>query len=231
MSIELVMLSNHLILCRLLLLSPSIFPNIRVFSNESALHIMFMRLFASLFMGFSQQEYWGALPFPPPVDHVLSELLTMTHPSWVGLHGMAHSFIELRKALHHDKAVIHGEETDHTMFIDLRCAFSCKNLCWNFMFGLEMAISFFKIYWQGFHSVRIVSFFKILFLTWTIFKVFIQFITILLLLFMSWFFGPEVYGILVPLTRDQIHAPCIGAWSLNHGTTREIPELFLATII
>ena len=39
MSIELVMPSNHLILCRPLLLPPSIFPNIRVFSNESALPI------------------------------------------------------------------------------------------------------------------------------------------------------------------------------------------------
>ena len=39
MSIESVMPSNHLILCRSFLLLPSIFPNIRVFSNESALHI------------------------------------------------------------------------------------------------------------------------------------------------------------------------------------------------
>ena len=39
MSIESVMPSSHLILCRLLLLLPSIFPNIRVFSNESALCI------------------------------------------------------------------------------------------------------------------------------------------------------------------------------------------------
>ena len=39
MSIELVMPSNHLILCRLLLLLPSLFPNIRVFSNELALII------------------------------------------------------------------------------------------------------------------------------------------------------------------------------------------------
>ena len=39
MSIELVMPSNHLILCWPLLLLPSIFPNIRVFSNKSALHI------------------------------------------------------------------------------------------------------------------------------------------------------------------------------------------------
>ena len=39
MSIELVMASNHLILCQPLLLLPSIFPSIRVFSNESVLHI------------------------------------------------------------------------------------------------------------------------------------------------------------------------------------------------
>ena len=39
MSIESVMPSNHLILCRPLLLLPSIFPNIRVFSNESVFHI------------------------------------------------------------------------------------------------------------------------------------------------------------------------------------------------
>ena len=57
--------------------------------------------FFILFTGFSRQECWSALSFPSPVDHVLSELSTMTHPSWVALHGMAHSFIEL------DKAVIH----------------------------------------------------------------------------------------------------------------------------
>ena len=39
MSIKLVMPSNHFILCRLLLLLPSIFPSIRVFSNESALRM------------------------------------------------------------------------------------------------------------------------------------------------------------------------------------------------
>ena len=43
-------------------------------------------------MGFSRQN---GIPFPSPVDHVLSELSTMTRLSWVALHGMAHSFIEL----------------------------------------------------------------------------------------------------------------------------------------
>ena len=48
-----------------------------------------------LFMGFSGQEYWSGLPFPSPVDHVLSEPSTMTCPSCVALYGVAHSFIEL----------------------------------------------------------------------------------------------------------------------------------------
>ena len=52
-------------------------------------------------MGFSRQECWSGSPLPTPVDHVLSDLSTITHPSWVALHGMAHSFIEL------DKTVVH----------------------------------------------------------------------------------------------------------------------------
>ena len=39
--------------------------------------------------------------FPPPVDHIFSELSTMTCPSWVALHNMAHSFIELEKTVVH----------------------------------------------------------------------------------------------------------------------------------
>jgi len=52
-----------------------------------------------IFMGFSRQEYWSGLPFPSPVDHVLSELSTMTCPFWVALHSKAYSFIELDKAV------------------------------------------------------------------------------------------------------------------------------------
>ena len=51
------------------------------------------------FIGFSQQLYWGGLPFAPPVDHVLSELSTMTHLFLVDLHCMGHSSIELDKAV------------------------------------------------------------------------------------------------------------------------------------
>ena len=53
----------------------------------------------TLFMGFSRQEYLRGLPFPSPVDHILSELSTVTHPSWVALQGMAHSFIDLDKTM------------------------------------------------------------------------------------------------------------------------------------
>ena len=68
--------------------------------GSSSLSFISFYLFI-LFMGFSRQECWSGLPFPSPVDHVLSELSNMTHPSWVAVHDMAHSFIEL------DKAVIH----------------------------------------------------------------------------------------------------------------------------
>ena len=51
------------------------------------------------FMGFSRQEYWSGLPFPFLVDHVLSELSIITRPSWVALHDVAPSFIELDKAV------------------------------------------------------------------------------------------------------------------------------------
>ena len=50
------------------------------------------------------------LLFPPPVDHILSEFSTMTCPSWVALHSMAHSFSELCKPLCHDKSVINEGE-------------------------------------------------------------------------------------------------------------------------
>ena len=86
-SIELVMPPKHLLLCHPLLLS-SLFPSIRVFSIV----------------------YRSSLPFLPPVDHVLSELSTVTRPNGVALHAMACSFTELHKLLHHNKAVTHEEE-------------------------------------------------------------------------------------------------------------------------
>ena len=82
MSIKLVMPSNHFILCHPLHLLPSIFPSIRVFSNESygggggLVAKLCLTLVAPwtvahqapLSMGFSRQEYWSGLPFPSPGD-------------------------------------------------------------------------------------------------------------------------------------------------------------------
>ena len=62
-SIALVMPSNHLILCRPLLLLPSIFPSIRVFSNESALHIRWPKYWSFSFNISPSNEYSGLVSF------------------------------------------------------------------------------------------------------------------------------------------------------------------------
>ena len=63
MSIELVMPSNHLILCYPLLLLPSIFPSIRVFSNESALHIRWPKYWSFSFNISSSSEHPRLISF------------------------------------------------------------------------------------------------------------------------------------------------------------------------
>ena len=63
MSIELVMLSNHLFLCHPLLLLPSIFPRIRVFSNESALCIRWPKYWSLRFSISPSSEYSGLISF------------------------------------------------------------------------------------------------------------------------------------------------------------------------
>ena len=63
MSIESVMPSNHLILCRLLLLLLSIFPSIRVFSNESALHIRWPKYWSFSFNISLSNEHPGLISF------------------------------------------------------------------------------------------------------------------------------------------------------------------------
>ena len=63
MCIELVMPSNHLILCHPLLLPPSLFPNIRVFSNESVLHIRQPKYWSFSFNLSPSNEYSGLISF------------------------------------------------------------------------------------------------------------------------------------------------------------------------
>ena len=63
MSIESVMPSNHLIFCHPLLLLPSIFPSIRVFSSESVLHIKWPKYWSFSFIISPSNEYSGLISF------------------------------------------------------------------------------------------------------------------------------------------------------------------------
>ena len=63
LSMELVMPSNHLILCHPFLLLPSIFPRIRVFSNESVLHIRWTKYGSFSFSISPSNEYSGLISF------------------------------------------------------------------------------------------------------------------------------------------------------------------------
>ena len=72
MSIEPVIPSNHLILCRPLLLLPSIFPTMRVFSNESALRIRWPKYLSFRFSISPSNEYPGLISFKIDWSNLLS---------------------------------------------------------------------------------------------------------------------------------------------------------------
>ena len=63
MSIELVMPSNHLILCHPLLLSSSVFPSIRIFSNESVFRLRWPKYWSFSFSISPSNEQWGLISF------------------------------------------------------------------------------------------------------------------------------------------------------------------------
>ena len=85
-SIELVMPSNHLILCRPLLLLPSIFPSIRVFSNEWVLHIRWPKYWSFSFSISPSSEYSGLIFFRMDLLDLLAVQGTLKsllqHHSW-----------------------------------------------------------------------------------------------------------------------------------------------------
>ena len=72
MSIELVIPSNHLILCRPLLLLPSIFPSIRVFSNESTLHMRWPKYWTFSVSISPSNEHAGLISFRMDWLHLLA---------------------------------------------------------------------------------------------------------------------------------------------------------------
>ena len=79
MSIESVMPSNHLILCHPLLLPPSIFPSIRVFSNESGLHIRWPKYWSFSFNISPSNEHSGLISFQAKIFIIIRDSsLTVT---------------------------------------------------------------------------------------------------------------------------------------------------------
>ena len=95
MSVDSVMPSNHLILCPLLL-PPSIFPSIRVFSNESVLHIRWPKYWSFSFSISPSNEYSGPISFRmdwldlPAVQGTLKSLL---QPHFKSINSLALSFL------------------------------------------------------------------------------------------------------------------------------------------
>ena len=77
MSIELVMPSNHLILCHSLLFLPSIFPSIRVFSSESVLRIKWPKYRSFSFRLSPSNEYSGLISFRMDCSDLLAVLGTL----------------------------------------------------------------------------------------------------------------------------------------------------------
>ena len=97
---ESIMTSNHFILCRSLLLLPSIFPSIRVFSNESALHIRWPKYWSFSFSINPSNEYSGLISFridwfdllvaqstlKSPLQHHSSKASILWHSAFVMVH-------------------------------------------------------------------------------------------------------------------------------------------------
>ena len=84
MLIESVLLSNHLILCHPLLLLPSMFPSIRVFSNELALHIRWLKYWSFSFSISPPNEYTSSVQFSS-VAHSCPTLCNPMNCSMPGL--------------------------------------------------------------------------------------------------------------------------------------------------
>ena len=96
MSIELVIPSNHLILCHPLLLLPSIFSSIKVFSNESALHIRWPRYWSFSFNVSPSNEYSGLISFRMDWMYLLAlqgTLKSFPTPQFKSINSLALSFL------------------------------------------------------------------------------------------------------------------------------------------
>ena len=86
-----------------------------------------------------------------------------------------------------------------------------------FMYLLAGCMSLKKYLFRSIDHFYLIFFF----LMWTIFKVFIAFVTVLLRFYVSFFFGHKVCEI-TSLTRDQTSTLCVRRQDLNHWTAREV---------
>ena len=95
MSIESVMLSNHLIFCRPLLLLPPVFPSIRVFLNESVLHIRWPKYWSFSFSISPSNEYSGLISFRMDwLDHLAVQgMLSSPTPPFKSINSSVLSFL------------------------------------------------------------------------------------------------------------------------------------------
>ena len=118
MSIELVMTSNHLILCHPLLLLPSIFPSIRVFSNESVLHIRWPKYWSFSFSISPSNEYSGLISFRMDwldllaVQGTLKSLL-QHHSSKASILWCSVGHVSLRQIKILNRIIVKGEKRRH----------------------------------------------------------------------------------------------------------------------
>ena len=174
MSIELVMPSNHLILCCSLLIPPSIFPSIRVFSSESVLRIRWPKYWSFSFSISPSNENWGLISFR--ID-------------WLDLLAVQGT---LKSLLQHHS--------------------SKASILWHSAFFIVQ------------HSHPYLTTGKTIALTR---QTFISKVMSLLFLFVLFylFIGHAACGILVLQPGFEPMPLPLGAQSLNHWTTREVPSL------
>ena len=112
MSIELMMPSNHLILCCPLLLLPSIFPSIRVFSRESVLHIRWPKYWSFSFSISPSNEYSGLISFR--MDWLDLLAVRGTLKSLLQHHSSKHQFFSAQPSLWSNSHIVHDYGKNHS---------------------------------------------------------------------------------------------------------------------
>ena len=120
MSIESVMPSNHLILCRSLLLLPSVFPSNKVFSNESALHIRWPEYWSFSFSNSPSNEYSLSISFRNDWFDLLAVLGTLK--SILHHHNSKASVLQY-------SAFFMVQLLNHYMTTGKKHSFDCMDLC------------------------------------------------------------------------------------------------------